>query len=566
MRAAARQCWLAALALGTLPARADEIAVISPRPDSVSVTIYRDLFALVTETRTVDLPAGPVKLVFDGVVETLIPQSAVVADTGRAISEGNYDFDRISPARILEKSLGRKVTLTRTNPATGKMRQEEATLISANRNGVVFQTASGAEALHCSGLPEKLTFEEVPGDLRAKSTLSIRLASGAPGKRQVHVSYLALGFAWNADYVARLAPEAHTMDLRGWLTIENFTAAGFRDAQVQVVAGRLNLLDQEKGGSSLLGDTGEYATDDSLDDYRHEALENLRSSPGDLEEDLPHPVEFFQGCYPLGTTGTPSRDPLRDSLRGALMTAMDIGRMPDSELEEMVVTGLRGSMSMREPFADYQMYRLPEATDLGARQTKQVAFLHAPEVKAERFYALRIARDENYEGVDVYDDENFMPIDVRISWQNRTADGLGEPLPGGIIRFFEPGDAGDSFIGENRIRNSSVNTPMEVRIGKSLGLGVAIEGDAEELQASPLSLFTRRAYLPLRLRVMNDKARAVTVEIRQGPMDQFEDLRVVDASLAPQRKAGDYLWRFEVPAGGEQMLTYRVGGRVPDER
>ena len=70
------------LALAALSAaHADEPRVISPRPDSVSVTIYRDLFALVTETRTIDLPAGPVTLVFDGVVETLIPQSAVIADT-----------------------------------------------------------------------------------------------------------------------------------------------------------------------------------------------------------------------------------------------------------------------------------------------------------------------------------------------------------------------------------------------------------------------------------------------------------------------------------------------------
>ena len=61
--------------------------MISPRPDSVSVTIYRDLFALVTETRTVDLPEGPVTLEFDGVVDTLIPQSAVIAGTQRAVAE-----------------------------------------------------------------------------------------------------------------------------------------------------------------------------------------------------------------------------------------------------------------------------------------------------------------------------------------------------------------------------------------------------------------------------------------------------------------------------------------------
>ena len=60
---------LAASAVTTgMTARADETRVVSPRADSVSVTIYRDLFALVTETRSVDLPAGPVTLQFDCVV------------------------------------------------------------------------------------------------------------------------------------------------------------------------------------------------------------------------------------------------------------------------------------------------------------------------------------------------------------------------------------------------------------------------------------------------------------------------------------------------------------------
>ena len=59
------------LLAGATTARAQQIEVVSAQPDSVSVTIYRDLFALVTETRTVDLPEGPVTVSFDGVVETL---------------------------------------------------------------------------------------------------------------------------------------------------------------------------------------------------------------------------------------------------------------------------------------------------------------------------------------------------------------------------------------------------------------------------------------------------------------------------------------------------------------
>ncbi len=168
------------------------------------MTIYRDLFALITETRTVDLPAGPVTLQFDGVVESLIPQSALVGGTERAVAESNYDFERLTPANLLLKSIGKQVTLWRTNPATGRARQVNATLVAANAAGVIFRTEDGDEALHCSGLPERLSFEEIPGELRARPALSIRLASGEPGRREVRVSYLAHGFAWSADYVAHL--------------------------------------------------------------------------------------------------------------------------------------------------------------------------------------------------------------------------------------------------------------------------------------------------------------------------------------------------------------------------
>lgn len=222
------RCMVGVMLLAALPAGADEVQVVSPRADSVSVTIYRDLFALITETRTVDLPAGPVTLVFDGVVDTLLPQSAVVAGTNRTVAEVDYDFDRLSPASLLAKSIGRTVTLTRMNPATGRVRQMAATLVSASRMGMVFHTADGNEALRCSGLPEGLSFQEIPGELKLEPQLSIHLAAGEPGKRQVRVSYLAHGFGWQANYVAQLGQR---MDLLGWITLAEFHEQQFPQRQ-----------------------------------------------------------------------------------------------------------------------------------------------------------------------------------------------------------------------------------------------------------------------------------------------------------------------------------------------
>jgi hypothetical protein len=546
--------------LGTLAflgavTQAEEMRVVSTRPDAVSVTIYRDLFALITETRVVDLPAGPVTLQFDGVVESLIPQSALVSGTQRAVAESNYDFERLTPANLLLKSIGRKVTLWRTNPATGRARQMNATLVAANDAGVIFRTEDGDEALHCSGLPERLSFEEIPDDLRARPALSIRLASGEPGRREVRVSYLAHGFAWSADYVAHLPATGARMDLAGWITLRNLTGATFRDAQVQLVAGRLNLLDVEDGGTSTLGPTADYF-DDSMEEARAQRLEEMMEEYQEEAED----IEYFGGCYPLGTTQIPR---MADSTIDAIL-AEDIGAFRHAageELEEVVVTGLRGSMALREQLADYQMYRLPIPTDLHARQTKQVAFLHKPDVVVDRFYSLRIATEMNYDPMFLDEDNALFPLGVKVAWRNLESDGLGEPLPAGQVRFFEQSDSGAVFAGDDRLGDSPVGTPVELVIGHSMDLGFAIDDAPEEAQPGWLFALNRRVHLPLNFRIVNAKPGAVSVEIRQGPMMELDNMRVTRASMAPQRKSGDYLWRFSIPARETQILSYTISGR-----
>src|SRR5262245_52716841 len=92
-----------------------QVTVYSQRADSVSVTIYRDGFALITETRQVDLPPGPVTLVFQGVVESLLPESAVMDGAGRPLAESNFSFDSLTPASLIKRSVGRTVTIVSTN-------------------------------------------------------------------------------------------------------------------------------------------------------------------------------------------------------------------------------------------------------------------------------------------------------------------------------------------------------------------------------------------------------------------------------------------------------------------
>src|SRR5690242_20500267 len=105
--------------------------------------------ALITETRTVQLPAEPVTVVFQGVVDSLLPQSAVMTGAERPFASTDFSFDQLTPATLLERSVGKTVTLVRTNKKTGRVTRTDMTIVSAGE-GVVLQSVDGSEALRCS--------------------------------------------------------------------------------------------------------------------------------------------------------------------------------------------------------------------------------------------------------------------------------------------------------------------------------------------------------------------------------------------------------------------------------
>ena len=117
------------------------------------------------------------------------------------------------------------------------------------------------------------------------------------------------------------------------------------------------------------------------------------------------------------------------------------------------------------------------------------------------------------------------------------------------------------FAGDARLSDTPIGTPVELGIGYSMDLGFAIHDAPEEAQPGWLFALNRRVQLPLNFRIVNAKPGAVSVEVRQGPMMDLDNMRVTRASMAPQRKSGDYLWRFSIPAQATQVLSYTISGR-----
>ncbi|MGA9583354.1 MAG: DUF4139 domain-containing protein [Allosphingosinicella sp.] len=211
-------------------------AVAQPEPGNLAVTIYNQNLALVQDTRQLDLPAGRSRQEFPNVSGQISPETVTLSGQGVGIVEQNFDFDLLSPSKLMEKAVGEEITLLRTNPATGAETRERAKVLAVN-GGAVLQIGDRIEVLRDDGLPVRAIFDRVPENLRARPTLSVTLESARAGSRPVTLSYLTPGMSWKADYVTLFDEAAGKIDVQGWVTLTNTTGTTFDNADTLLVAG-----------------------------------------------------------------------------------------------------------------------------------------------------------------------------------------------------------------------------------------------------------------------------------------------------------------------------------------
>jgi hypothetical protein len=206
----------------------------------LALTIYNRDLALVEDVRSVDFTAGRSRLEFKDVSASIRPETVTLAASGIEIVEQNFDFDLLTPEKMMEKAVGRQVQIVRTNPGNGTEVTEMATVLSVN-NGVVLKIGERIEVLRADGAPTRVIFDKVPENLRARPTLSINVQSNAAGRRDATLSYLTTGLSWKADYVALFDEKANKLDMQGWVTLTNKSGTTFDDAVTQLIAGEINI-------------------------------------------------------------------------------------------------------------------------------------------------------------------------------------------------------------------------------------------------------------------------------------------------------------------------------------
>lgn len=226
------------------PAMAESRSTLDDQK-SVAVTIYNENLALVKDQRKIQLGSGQNTLAFRDVSAQMRPETALLrslSSPGKlSVIEQNFDFDLLTPQKLLEKFVGKSVGIIKTNPATGAETTEQAQVLAAN-NGVVLRMGDRIE----TGIPGRIVYSDVPANLRDRPTLVMSLNNSGAAQQDVELSYLSGGLGWKADYVAELNPTDDKMDLSGWVTLTNTSGASYRNAKLQLVAGDVNRVQDER--------------------------------------------------------------------------------------------------------------------------------------------------------------------------------------------------------------------------------------------------------------------------------------------------------------------------------
>jgi hypothetical protein len=247
--------WALLLAGVPFAAQAQTAAVPSPDQNAqgdLSVTIYQNGQSLVQDVRQLDLAAGRTRQEFPDVSAQIRSETVTLSGPGIGIVEQNFDYDLLSPDKLMEKAVGSVVTIVRTNPATGAEVREQAKVLAAN-GGIVLQIGNRIEVLRDDGLPVRVIFDKVPENLRARPTLSVTLQVARAGRVPAALTYLTPGLGWTSDYVMLFDEAKGAIDMQGWVTLTNNTGTTYRGADVLLVAGNPN-----RGGGrgfSQLGDS-----------------------------------------------------------------------------------------------------------------------------------------------------------------------------------------------------------------------------------------------------------------------------------------------------------------------
>jgi hypothetical protein len=204
----------------------------------VALTVYNQDFAMVKDTRVFATPKGTGVLTFTDVAARIDPTSVQITNLGNPkfmVREQNFENNLVSSSKLLEKMLDRPVTVLLDDG-----RSFAGQLLSAEPAAVSLATGDGVKIIERNSHFGQIVLGTLPEGLLLRPALVWKVGNSTGGNDKMEIAYQTAGFNWSADYNVLLKPEQHTLDINGWVTINNMCGTGFPDAHLKLVAGEVH--------------------------------------------------------------------------------------------------------------------------------------------------------------------------------------------------------------------------------------------------------------------------------------------------------------------------------------
>ena len=371
-----------------------------------ALTIYNQDFAVVRDTVPLDLKAGVNNVRYADATARVEPDSVILRDPAGKHSlqiwEQNYRNDPVTQELLLSLFEGKTIDFQNIRLKDNTQSRE---LISGKiiRSGYVPGGGSEQPIIEVNGklqftLPGTPLFPDLGDDTVLKPTLNWLLQSDKPGKFDAEVSYITGGFTWEADYNLVSPEKGDTVDLIGWVTMNNQSGKTFRDAKIKLMAGDVNKI---------------------------------------------QPAIVLNGVMRMKAMAMPEEG---------------------------------GGTVTEKAFDEFHLYSLARSTTLLDRETKQVEFVRAADVKAPVIYVYDGAESgyRFYGGLNNdrgYGTQCNKKVRVMREFVNAETNHLGLALPKGKLRFYRrDADGQMEFVGEDMIDHTPRNETIRVTTGNAFDL------------------------------------------------------------------------------------------------
>lgn len=212
--------------------------------------------------------------------------------------------------------------------------------------------------------------------------------------------------------------------------------------------------------------------------------------------------------------------------------------------------GAAAPQFQEQAFFEYHLYTLQRKTTIKNNETKQISLLSAADFGIKKELVIN-GQPYYFQGYNNPGEPIKEKVGVYVSFKNGKENGLGQPLPAGIVRVYKADSSGSQqFVGEDRIDHTPKDEAVRIKLGD------AFDVVAERKQMDYKNIARRVFEYAYEIRIRNHKEEAVNVIVNEPIGGDWD----IISSSFPAEKTAAFAARFNVPISkdGEVVLNYRV--------